>query len=196
MASRRVPRVDKGTKPHATSTSKMNTFFKAIHSPTVEEDDNSQMPQEEQQDPIPPERESPITKADLKDFPTKADLSSFFQKVNCHQDGWEIINGRYLFFSNIKDTWQNSIFDCVRRGSTLLIHKDNSLQDNLPRNYNYWIGLRYFYQTSSYSWLDGSTETKMRGYYCGLLINGKLHDARCSFQNRWICEKKCCPFVP
>ncbi|PIO26721.1 hypothetical protein AB205_0156240 [Aquarana catesbeiana] len=76
--------------------------------------------------------------------------------VRC-MEGWYLIEGKCYFFSNHRDTWNNSKNFCKSHNSSLAIIDNEKEKTFLSlQGSNYWIGLSRAQDNSGWVWTDGT----------------------------------------
>ncbi|XP_049426060.1 C-type lectin domain family 4 member M-like [Epinephelus fuscoguttatus] len=134
----------------------------------------------------------------------KRKLNDFAHYSN---QGWVYFSGSFYYISSIKETWQDSRNDCVRRGADLMIINSNEEQE-FTRKYRQimWIGLTDRETEEVWKWVDGTSLTTSFWHtgepnnYEGtnedcVAVNyhdykNSWNDLECIIKNFWICEKK------
>ncbi|KAM3932459.1 uncharacterized protein RB166_005536 [Leptodactylus fuscus] len=112
------------------------------------------------------------------------------------EDSWIWVRGRCYYFSDDRNTWNESLEFCTTHGSTLAILLDQETEETIKRyreNVNYWIGLS-MNNEDRWMWVNGSP-------YDGSIENPNIHLLRCAYLNshlgalacstrrQWICVK-------
>ncbi|XP_049900124.1 CD209 antigen-like protein C isoform X2 [Epinephelus moara] len=133
----------------------------------------------------------------------KRKLSYFAHYSN---QGWVYFSGSFYYISSIKETWQDSRDDCVRRGADLMIINSEEEQE-FTRKYRQimWIGLTDRETEGVWKWVDGTSLTTSFWHsgepnsYEGtnedyVAVNyhdykNSWNDLECIIKNFWICEK-------
>nr|XP_033479569.1 CD209 antigen-like protein C [Epinephelus lanceolatus] len=134
----------------------------------------------------------------------KRKLSNFAHYSN---QGWVYFSSSFYYISSIKETWQDSRDDCVRRGADLMIINSEEEQE-FTRKYRQimWIGLTDRETEEVWKWVDGTLLTTSFWHsgepnnYEGtnedcVAVNyhdykNSWNDLECVIKNFWICEKK------
>ncbi|CAK6953333.1 CD209 antigen-like protein E [Scomber scombrus] len=123
------------------------------------------------------------------------------------QQGWVYFSGSFYYVSEIKKTWNNSRYDCLKRGADLLIVNTKEKQEFLHHlQRRIWIGLTDREIEGTWKWVDGSPlktsfwHPREPNSYRGKnedCVNTVFYtdekswnDAKCEERYFWICEKK------
>ncbi|XP_062291611.1 CD209 antigen-like protein E [Scomber scombrus] len=123
------------------------------------------------------------------------------------QQGWVYFSGSFYYVSEIKKTWNNSRYDCLKRGADLLIVNTKEKQEFLHHlQRRIWIGLTDREIEGTWKWVDGSPlktsywATDEPNSYestdedCGdtkfFTEKNSWNDSPCEYLLPWTCEKK------
>lgn len=126
-----------------------------------------------------------------------------YRYAECMDDYWIYYKGKCYYFSDKRDTWNNSQNYCKSHNSSLAIidsKKELDFLNRHKRNENYWIGLSRVKDVSNWTWTNDTpyTETiftiESLGTASGDLEHAFLnHEGVKSesgrYEKLWICNK-------
>ncbi|XP_039770521.1 killer cell lectin-like receptor subfamily B member 1B allele B [Ornithorhynchus anatinus] len=116
--------------------------------------------------------------------------------------GWQLNSNRCYYFSGERQTWDDSVRDCAKRKSWLLVLEDKAESELVskmkPRDEYFWIGYKYNITQKNWTCLDNTgfsgyritVKKHLNGNDCACL---KTKDAfaseGCLRHQHWICKR-------
>ncbi|XP_069737702.1 hepatic lectin-like [Phaenicophaeus curvirostris] len=132
-------------------------------------------------------------------------ICPFIPKNKKCSAGWKMFEKSCYFFSTETMSWPDAEEICTDQGAHLVIINSDLEQefvkDNINSSSTYWLGVTDQLQEGNWVWINGErtsisywnmlNENKDRDQKdCGIIGPGGIwNDDRCSYSNRWICEK-------
>ncbi|XP_019489017.1 PREDICTED: killer cell lectin-like receptor subfamily B member 1 isoform X4 [Hipposideros armiger] len=115
---------------------------------------------------------------------------------------WRLLQEKCLLFSNNFNTWTDSLADCSRQESSLLLIQDqeelrliqNLMDDN---GVFYGIGLNFTLPEKKWKWINGSSLNSnilqitgdAKENSCAFITQTAIFSEDCTTENKWICQK-------
>ncbi|KAM5251234.1 killer cell lectin-like receptor subfamily B member 1 isoform 3-T3 [Hipposideros larvatus] len=115
---------------------------------------------------------------------------------------WHQIQEKCLLFSNDINMWTDSLADCSRQESSLLLIQDQEelrLIQNLmdDKVVLYGIGLNFTLPEKKWKWINGSSLNSnvlqitgdAKENSCAFITQTTIFSEHCTTENKWICQK-------
>ncbi|XP_071987607.1 uncharacterized protein [Engystomops pustulosus] len=107
-------------------------------------------------------------------------------------ENWKQFGRKCLFFSNDKENWYTSHWECINKGSSLVVvqSEDTELKTFISeQKEDFWVGKELKGKSNDKNWEWPKSYTPSGNHNCWKLQNGELLTESCNNKKKFICEK-------